>query len=179
MVLRQDSVTGSTPILHQDSMTSSNPGLRRDSAILASPPVARQQSLSDLHHGMSYNDYRCSGVNRVFRSYLDYQAVRQSYLLAVSQESLLESETPNQSTQSLSTAGLLSLPLHVVTFLFCPPLSHFLKVAHTRKLVLIVYLCILRSMAYPTCIPVFRSGTFFKKWFGQVIPVVKLCIVTK
>ena len=123
MVLRQDSVTGSTPILHQDSMTSSNPGLRRDSAILASPPVARQQSLSDLHHGMSYNEYRCSGVNRVFRSYLDYQAVRQSYLLAVSQESLLESETPNQSTQSLSTAGLLSLLLHVVTFLFCPSLS--------------------------------------------------------
>ena len=132
--LRQDSIlTGSTPGLCRDSMlASSNPVLlRRHRNSLGVDPVARQLSLSDLaQQSMSYNDYRRSGVNRVFRSYLDYQAVRQSYLLAVSQESLLESTQtesvpelnpqPNQSTHSLSMEVFLALPFHLVIFLFCP-----------------------------------------------------------
>ena len=102
VALRQDSLASSRSVLHQDaSLTSSNPTLRhqyQDTGVLLSDPLARQPSLSELQHGMSYDEYRRSGVNRVFRSYLDYQAVRQSYLLAMSDEDSLEyNESPSCS----------------------------------------------------------------------------------
>ena len=143
---RQNSMTGSQPVLLQDSdlalnrdspLAGSNPVLahkqqqqqRRHSGVVGSDDVAggsphqlRRRSLAELQRGLSYEDYRRSGCGRVFRSYLDYQAVRQSYLQAVSQESLLEGsgdegegggegegegggQYKRQSTQSLSMSG--------------------------------------------------------------------------
>ena len=173
---RQSSMVGSHPALPQDYHPySASPGvpgsvLRRDSFLASSNPVlARQhhrnsggilldvhsphkhhrQSLSELHPhggGLSYENYRRSGGSKMFRSYLDYQAVRQSYLLAVSQESLEpgsgsspQSPRPQfrqqesgflqgqSSTHSLSMAVFLSLPLHLVDFLFLPAKPHTTK----------------------------------------------------
>lgn len=132
LALRQDSLAGSNPALHQDALASSNPVLRLNSAIL-SDSLARQQSLSDLQHGTSPNEYRRNRGGRLFRSYLDWQAVRQSYLQAVSQESLLESEQQSQSSLSLSTEVFLSLPLHLVSFLFC---SSHAVMTHTKRIFL-------------------------------------------
>ena len=76
--------------------------------------------------GLSYDDFRRGGGNRMFRSYLDYQAARQSYLLAVSQDNLLDTGTPPpprpqsrqeqlflqaESTHSLSMEVFLSSPV--------------------------------------------------------------------
>jgi hypothetical protein len=124
-VQHQDSLASPSSALHRDtSETSSNPILlhqHQDSGAVVSDPLARQPSLSELQHGMSYDEFRRSGVNRVFRSYLDYQAVRQSYLLAMYDESLLDSgeqqECSHSHTRSLSMA--FPLPLYLISFLFC------------------------------------------------------------
>ena len=117
---RQNSMAGSQPILLIEP--GPDPVLNRDSPLASSNPVLarqlrrysggvppddpppphhchqnhhhqRRQSLAELQRGLSYEDYRRGGGGRAFRSYLDYQAVRQSYLLAVSQDSLLEQGT--------------------------------------------------------------------------------------
>ena len=170
---RQSSMAGSHPVLPQDHPYPASPGvpglvLRRDSLLASSNPVLprphrrnsggalldefpprnhhhhHRQSLSELHP-LSYEDYRRGGGSKVFRSYLDYQAVRQSYLLAVSQDSLLEAGPPppsrpqsrqqqerpgqseGQSAHSLSMDVFLSLPLHLVDFLFLPAKPHTQK----------------------------------------------------
>ena len=139
-----DSLSSSNPILHRDtSLARSNPVLlRRHQRNPTADPFSRQQSLSDLPHGMSYNDHYRSGMNpAVFRAYLDYQAVRrQSYLLAVSQECLLESDQQQQCPESphnnsLSTEAFLALPLHLVSFLFSLS-QHVVASAHTKRIVL-------------------------------------------
>ena len=163
---RPESVAGGSNLVlrHGDPvLASSNPSLlqqHRDSAGGSmADGLAHQQSLRDLARGsMSYTDYhrhsRSSNSSggrggRMFRSYLDYQAVRQSYLLAVSHDSLPEStqggeeggeeggresqggqlllQPPQemqywqtQSTHSLSMEVFLALPLHLSAFLFCP-----------------------------------------------------------
>ena len=116
----QNSVAGSTPVLHRDnSLADSDPVLNRDTSLTGSNPVllrrhnrdsgtyrfSRQQSLCDLQPGTGPGDWRRHGAKRPFRSYLEYQAVRQSYLLAMSQENLVED--PAESTPSLSNGGFL------------------------------------------------------------------------
>ena len=125
--LRQDSLASSSSVPHRDtSEIISNPiplCRYQDPGAFASDPLARQPSLSELQHGMSYDEFRRSGVNRVFRSYLDYQAVRQSYLLAMYDEGQVDSEpSEDQHTQAsshgLSMEVFLCFSLYLVSFLF-------------------------------------------------------------
>lgn len=156
----------SSPVLHRDSLRAgSSPILARqhyrNSGVASLNEFAaqnnhhhHQQSLSELHPdhgggggsggggeggGLGYDDFRRGGGNRMFRSYLDYQAARQSYLLAVSQDNLLDVGTPQpprpqsrqeqlflqaESTHSLSMEIFLSLPLHSALFVFFPDQAH-------------------------------------------------------
>lgn len=121
----------STRALRTNSMASSNPALHRDPAMVTDPPI-HQRSMSDLQRAISCIEYRRKSVNRQYRSAADVQAVRKSYLLAVSHESFFDSADQQQAyaTQSLSMEVFLSLPFHLVAFLFnAVPPSHEKRVS--------------------------------------------------
>lgn len=126
----------STRTLRTNSMTSSNPALHRDPAMVTEPPI-HQRSMGDLQRAISCIEYRRKSAKRPFRSAADAQTVRKSYLLAVSHESFFDSADQQQAytTQSLSMEVFLSLPFHLVAFLFnAVPPSHEKRISlHVDK----------------------------------------------
>lgn len=123
----QSSMVGSNLVLHQDSLANSSPVPYWDALQEGSKTTSLRYYRPDSHQTSQKHvttnhllqqdtphvEYRRGGTKRAFRSHLDYQAVRQSYLLAMSQESLLESDSA-LSTHSLSTEPSSSSPFHTI-----------------------------------------------------------------